>query len=334
LMGFTMSNPIKFSAALRLAQDDLLKSDELFTILGQGVWSPFYVGSTLDGLEKEFGRHRVIDTPVAENAVTAAALGAAIMGNPTLVIHPRMDFMILASDPLVNSAAKWRYSLNFQTPIPLTIRVIINRGGEQGAQHSQALQSWYSHVPGLRVVMPSSPSDAYRLLVQSVKSPDPVLFIEDRWSYDSEESFEAKISFPPLAEEGPKTILEGSQITLVGSGYTTDVAKKVAFRLKSLGISTEVIDLRVLNPLNPRAILESVNKTGNLIVIDGGWKQFGIGAEIIATLSEAGAKFKSPPRRFSIAGSPAPTSKVLESSYYLDEDEILEAAVQSVGKRN
>jgi pyruvate/2-oxoglutarate/acetoin dehydrogenase E1 component len=329
-----MNNPIKFSAALRLAQYDLLKSEESFTILGQGVWSPFYVGSTLDGLEKEFGRSRIIDTPVAENAVTAAALGAAIMGNPTLVIHPRMDFMILASDPLVNSAAKWRYSLNFQTPIPLTIRTIINRGGEQGAQHSQALQSWFSHVPGLRVVMPSSPSDAYRLLVQSVKSPDPVLFIEDRWSYDAEESFEASINLPPLAGEGPKTVKEGGQITLVGSGYTTDVARKVASRLDSLGISAEVIDLRVLNPLNPSTILQSVKKTGNLIVIDGGWKQFGVGSEIIASLSESGVQFKSPPKRFSIAGSPAPTSKALENLYYLDENLILEAAVQSVKAQN
>lgn len=329
-----MSNPIKFSAALRLAQYDLLKSDDSFTILGQGVWSPFYVGSTLDGLEKEFGRNRVIDTPVAENAVTAAALGAAIMGNPTLVIHPRMDFMILASDPLVNSAAKWRYSLNFQTPIPLTIRAIINRGGEQGAQHSQALQSWFSHVPGLRVVMPSSPRDAYQLLVQSIQSPDPVLFIEDRWSYDTEEVFEASINLPPLAEEGPKTVVEGNQITLVGSGYTTDVAKKIASRLVPLGISAEVIDLRVLNPFDTTLIAESVRKTGNLIVIDGGWKQFGIGSEIIASLSEIGVQFKSQPKRFSIASSPAPTSKILEQAYYLDEDSILDAAVQSVGKEN
>ncbi len=329
-----MSKSIKFSAALRLAQYDLLKSDKSFTILGQGVWSPFYVGSTLDGLEKEFGRNRVIDTPVAENAVTAAALGAAIMGNPTLVIHPRMDFMILASDPLVNSAAKWRYSLNFQTPIPLTIRTIINRGGEQGAQHSQALQSWFSNVPGLRVVMPSSPTDAYRLLIQSVKSPDPVLFIEDRWSYDAEEEFEPTFELPPLSQEAPRVVLEGSHVTLVGSGYTTSLAKAVSRILGNHGVSAEVVDLRVLNPFDAAVILNSVKKTRNLAVIDGGWKNFGVGAEILATVSESGVRLSSPPMRFSIAASPAPTSASLEKIYYLDENEIAADILSNLDKIN
>ena len=333
-MGFTMSDSIKFSAALRLAQYDLLKSDGLFTILGQGVWSPFYVGSTLDGLEKEFGRNRVIDTPVAENAVTAAALGAAIMGNPTLVIHPRMDFMILASDPLVNSAAKWRYSLNFQSPIPLTIRAIINRGGEQGAQHSQALQSWYSHIPGLRVVMPSCPSDAYRLLVQSVKSPDPVLFIEDRWSYDTEEVFEPSLDLPPLSNELPKVVLEGNQITLVASGYTVTVAKAISNILGTHGVSAEVVDIRVLNPFDSTVILNSIKKTKNLAVIDGGWKSFGASAEIIATVSESGYRLLSPPMRFSIASSPAPTSSQLEKLYYWDEKQIAASILGKLDQSN
>ena len=130
-------------------------------VIGQGVWSPFYVGSSMDGLESKYGKNRIIDTPVSENGVTGFALGAAITGTPTVVIHPRMDFMILAMDSIVNAAAKWRYSLNSTSPIPLTIRTIINRGGEQGAQHSQALHSWFAHTPGLRVVMPSCPSDGF-----------------------------------------------------------------------------------------------------------------------------------------------------------------------------
>jgi pyruvate/2-oxoglutarate/acetoin dehydrogenase E1 component len=313
-----------------MAQRDSLRADDSLVILGQGVWSPFYVGSTLDGLEREFGRNRIIDTPVAENAVTAAALGAAIMGTPTLVIHPRMDFMILASDPIVNSAAKWRYSLDFQGPIPLTIRSIINRGGEQGAQHSQALQSWYSHIPGLRVVMPSSPRDAYQLLVQSIQSPDPVLFIEDRWSYDLTENFDPSINLRALSEEGPQVLSVGSEITIVGSGYTTSLASSAGLKLQNLGISAEIIDLRVLNPLNPTTIIDSVKKTGNLIVIDGGWKSYGVGSEIIASLAEEGVEFKSPPSRFCIADSPAPTSKFLENLYFFDEEKIVQKAVQSI----
>lgn len=332
-MEFTMGNPIKFSAALRLAQYDLLKSDDSFTILGQGVWSPFYVGSTLDGLEREFGRTRVIDTPVAENAITAAALGAAIMGNPTLVIHPRMDFMILASDPLVNAAAKWRYSLDFKTGIPLTVRAIINRGGEQGAQHSQALQSWYSHVPGIRVVMPSSPKDAYRLLVQSVQSSDPVIFIEDRWSYDLEEEFEPTLNLPSLSEEGPVVVSEGTDLTIVGSGYTATLARDIAKVLDENGVSAEVVDIRVLNPFDAKVIANSVKKTGKLVVIDGGWKHFGIGSEVIATLSEKGVQFNSPPMRFSIAGSPAPTSKHLEAVYYFNKNQITAEILKNLENR-
>ena len=187
---------MKFVEAIRQALDDSLSKDQKMVVLGQGVWSPFYVGSSMDELEIKYGRSRVIDTPVSENASTALALGAAITGTTTVVIHPRMDFMILAMDAIVNAAAKWRYSLNSKTPIPLTVRSIINRGGEQGAQHSQALQSWFANIPGLRVVMPSSPQDAYQLLMQSIQSPDPVIFIEDRWSYGEQESFEKRDSYP------------------------------------------------------------------------------------------------------------------------------------------
>ena len=181
---------MKYSEAIRRAIQDSMRADSRMLILGQGVWSPFYVGQTMDGIEAEFGRERVMDSPVSENAVTGIGLGAALAGSPTLVIHPRMDFMILAMDQIVNAAAKWRYVLNWKEPIPLTIRAIINRGGEQGAQHSQSLQSWFAHIPGLRVVMPSSPKDAYYLMRSCIESPDRCIYIEDRWSYRIEAEFD------------------------------------------------------------------------------------------------------------------------------------------------
>jgi pyruvate dehydrogenase E1 component beta subunit len=153
-------------------------------------------------------------------------------------------------DSIVNAASKWRYSLNYKTPILLTIRTIINRGGEQGAQHSQALQSWFSHIPGLRVVMPSSPSDAYQLLVQSLESPDPVIFIEDRWSYDEEEEFEIKTAYPPLSEEKPKLITKGNDLTIVSTGFSTNLCQKALVDLKEEKITVDLIDLRVLQPLH------------------------------------------------------------------------------------
>ncbi len=317
---------MKFVESIRQALDDSLRNDENLIVLGQGVWSPFYVGSSMDGLEKKYGRKRIIDTPVSENSSTGLALGAAITGSPAVVIHPRMDFMILAMDAIVNAAAKWRYSLNSKTPIPLTIRAIINRGGEQGAQHSQALHSWFAHIPGLRVVMPSSAEDAYQLLVQSIKSPDPVIFIEDRWSYSQESNFELKDNYPDLASEGPKLIESGKDVTLVSIGYSTNLSSIAISELKNKKISIDHIDLRVLQPLKTDLIVESLKKTGKLIVIDGGWKNSGFAAEIISSVCETGIEYlKRPPIRLNIANSPAPTSSALEDGYYTNTDQIIQA---------
>jgi pyruvate dehydrogenase E1 component beta subunit len=315
---------MKFVEAIRTAIFDSMSADPEMHILGQGVWSPFYVGSSMDGIESTFGRNRVIDTPVSENAVTGLALGAAISGQNTLVIHPRMDFMILAMDPLVNAAAKWRYSLDFQTPIPLTVRTIVNRGGEQGAQHSQALHSWFSHIPGLRVVMPSSPRDAYFLLRQSIECPDPVIFIEDRWSYEKDEEFEVPQFLPDLKDEGPKVILPGNGVTLVGIGHSTNICLEAIAELEKKN-DVELIDLRVLQPFDPSLIIESVKKTGKLIVVDGAWKNSGFAAEVIASVVEAeGVRLRKAPVRLTLPDSPAPTSPELEKLYYLKPSELLE----------
>ncbi len=317
---------MKFVAAIRQALDDSLAKDQNMVVLGQGVWSPFYVGSSMDELEIKYGRNRVIDTPVSENASTALALGAAITGTPTVVIHPRMDFMILAMDAIVNAAAKWRYSLNSKTPIPLTVRSIINRGGEQGAQHSQALQSWFANIPGLRVVMPSSPQDAYQLLVQSIQSPDPVIFIEDRWSYGEQENFEIKNSYPDLSTEGPKKINDGDDLTIVSLGYSTNICSVAIKEAKNIGISVEHIDLRVLQPLNIDLINQSVRKTGKLLVVDGGWKNSGIAGDIISRVSEESFEsLTQPPIRLNPVFAPAPTSPALEKYYYTTVQEITKA---------
>jgi pyruvate dehydrogenase E1 component beta subunit len=314
---------MKFVEAIRNAIFDSMQADPEMHILGQGVWSPFYVGSSMDGIESTFGRSRVIDTPVSENAVTGLALGAAISGQSTLVIHPRIDFMILAMDPLVNAAAKWRYSLDYETPIPLTIRAIINRGGEQGAQHSQALHSWFSHIPGLRVVMPSSPRDAYFLLRQSIECPDPVVFIEDRWSYDFEESFEIPKQMPKLSDEGPLVVHPGKKLTLVGVGHSTNVCRELLGLIDNPE-DIELIDARIIAPFDCTVISESVRKTGRLVVVDGGWQNSGFAAEIIASVVEtSGISLAKPPLRVTLPSAPAPTSPSLEKIYYLDPKDLV-----------
>lgn len=326
---------MKYVEAIRRGIYDAMKELPNMIILGQGVWSPFYVGRSMDGIETEFGRLRVIDTPVSENAVTGIALGSALMQNPTLVIHPRMDFMILAIDPLVNAAAKWRYALNWQGAIPLTVRAIINRGGEQGAQHSQALQSWFAHVPGLRVVMPSNPRDAYFLLRQSMKSPDPVLFIEDRWSYEIDSDFSVPESFPDLSLEQPVVSREGSDLTLVGIGHSTNICLEAAEQIASFGLSVEVIDLRILQPLNLTVILNSISKTKRLIVVDGAWRACGMASEIVACVMEnIDFQLESSPVRITLPDSPAPTSPQLEALYYTSTDTVLANVKRMFGMKS
>jgi len=313
----------KYVDAIRLALENEMERDQELLAIGQGVWSPFYVGSSMKDLDKKFGRDRVIDTPVSENGVTGLALGYALMEKPIVVIHPRMDFMILALDAIVNSAAKWRYSLDWKTPIPLTIRAMINRGGEQGAQHSQALHSWLGHIPGLRVIMPSQPQDAYELLVQSIRSPDPTIFIEDRWSYELEGEVNFDCNLQPLALETPRVIRHGTEITIVGVGHATNLAINAVNLLEDKEI-VEVIDLRVVKPLLVDVILQSLLKTRRLLVVDLAWASSGVAGEIIATIMERiDFSLELQPQRITLPDCPAPTSSSLESAYYISETQIL-----------
>jgi pyruvate dehydrogenase E1 component beta subunit len=313
----------KYVDAIRLALENEMERDQELLAIGQGVWSPFYVGSSMKDLDKKFGRDRVIDTPVSENGVTGLALGYALMEKPIVVIHPRMDFMILALDAIVNSAAKWRYSLDWKTPIPLTIRAMINRGGEQGAQHSQALHSWLAHIPGLRVIMPSQPQDAYELLVQSIRSPDPTIFIEDRWSYELEGEVNFDCNLQPLSLETPRVIRRGTEITIVGVGHATNLVINAVNLLEDKEIG-EVIDLRVVKPLLVDVILQSLLKTRKLLVVDLAWASSGVAGEIIATIMERiDFSLEFQPQRITLPDCPAPTSSSLESAYYISETQIL-----------
>jgi len=235
--------------------------------------------------------------------------------------------MIYAMDSIVNQAAKWSSMFGGQANPSLTIRSIINRGGEQGAQHSQALHAWFAHVPGLRVVMPSSVADARDLLIASVLCDDPVMYIDDRWLYEQEDNL-PPVEELSLQDQGPKCIIEGADLTIVGSGFTTFLAQKAAKVLLNDGIEIEVIDLRILNPFDSSIILKSVEKTGHLLVVDSGTLTSGFSAEVIASISEAidPQLIKKPPKRVTLPNAPAPTSNVLEEDYYIKTVDVVEAA--------
>lgn len=314
---------IKYSQAIREGFEYILTNYQDCCVIGQGLWSPWYVGSSMNDLEKKFGKDRVIDSPISENSTTGIALGCALTGMRAIVVHPRMDFMIFALDQIVNQAAKWQSMLGGGIKIPLTVRGIINRGGEQGAQHSQALHAWYAHIPGLRVVMPATALDARDLFISSVLCDDPVIYIDDRWCYDEEESYQP-IQENDLLKEKARVLLKGTDITIVGTGYTTLLARDAAKKLADNNdISVEVVDLRIVAPLNIEPVLQSVNKTGRLLVLDGGWKSCGLSGEIIASVCERGTQLKSTPRRLTQQESAAPTSKVLEQIYYISVEDVI-----------
>lgn len=321
-----MSADISYGEAIREAFVYLLNRYPKVFAIGQGLWSPWYVGNSMTDLDKLFGKARVIDTPVSELACTGAAVGASLCGYRPIVIHPRMDFMVLATDQIVNQAAKWHNMLGGQVSPAVTIRAIINRGGEQGAQHSQALHSWFAHIPGLRVVMPATVQDARDLLISSVLCDDPVMYIDDRWLYD------LRAELPPIVErplsgEGPRVVRAGTDVTLAGASYSAHLCEQAAGILAAEGISAEVVDIRVLNPFDSEPITASVRKTGRLCAVDGGWRTAGWSAEILATVAESVEPgcLRSRPVRITIPDAPAPTSKALEEIYYPDAKAVAKA---------
>lgn len=319
------SNKVSYGVAIRHAFEYLLENHPEVFVIGQGLWSPWYVGNTMTELDTKFGKERIIDTPVSESACTGAAVGASLAGMRPIVVHPRIDFMLYALDSIVNQAAKWSHMIGGQSHPAVTIRGIVNRGGEQGAQHSQALHAWFAHIPGLRVVMPYSVKDARDLLVSSVLSNDPVIYIDDRWLYENEDDLDP-VTPVDIKTVGPKILRSGSDITIVGCGYSTQLGLESASELAKDGIKAEVIDLRVLNPINPEIIIQSVKKTGSLAVIDGGWRNCGMAGEIIAITAEniSPKYLNSKPIRITLPDCPAPTSKTLEKLYYPNKIHICE----------
>ena len=324
---------LAYGTAILQAFEYLLgRYPRVFT-LGQGLWSPWYVGNSMTGLDTKFGRDRVVDTPTSELACTGAALGAALCGYRPIVVHPRIDFMLLAVDQIVTQAAKWRSMFGGQVDVPLTIRAIINRGGEQGAQHSQSLYSWFAHVPGLRVVLPATAGDARDLLIASVLCDDPVLYVDDRWLYGTEEDVEAPLE-RDLRCEGPRRVREGRDLTLAGASYSAYLCRQAAERLEHQGIECDVIDLRVINPLDTALVGESVRRTGRLLVVDGDWSSCGLAGEVIAQVAERlePAALRKAPARLTLPDAPAPTSGALEKIYYPNVDDVVRRALALVGQ--
>ncbi|MEA3428821.1 MAG: pyruvate dehydrogenase complex E1 component subunit beta [Thermodesulfobacteriota bacterium] len=318
---------LQYSLAINEAFHQMMSSDESVFLIGQGVKSPWYVGNTAQGLLEQFGPERVIDTPVSENAMTGAAVGAAIAGMKPIVVHPRTDFMLYAIDPIINEAANWHYMNGGKASVPVVIWGIINRGGEQGAQHSQALQAMFAHIPGLKVVMPSTPYDAKGLMIEAIRDPNPVVFIDDRWLHNLEDVVPEEIYGVKIGKGVIRRA--GKDITLIATSFMAHESMKAVQELEKEGIDVEFIDPRTVKPINQDLILKSVMKTGRLLVVDGGWKTCGLAAEISAMVSESVFEYlKAPIKRLTLPDCPAPASAELEKEFYKYSGDVVGAVKQ------
>jgi len=310
-----MNRELKFFEAINEATDLCMSKDPAVYIMGLGVPDPKGIfGSTL-GLQRKHGSTRVMDMPVSENAMTGVAIGAALVGMRPILTHQRIDFAILAMEQMVNQAAKWHYMFGGQKCVPLVVRMIIGRGWGQGAQHSQSLESWFAHVPGLKVVMPATPHDAKGLLISSIEDNNPVIFIEHRWLHNITGNVPDGIYRVPIGKAS--ITRSGTDITIAATSYMALESIRAADILAKDGASVEVIDIRTLKPLDEDLILESVRKTGRLLIVDSSHITGGIGAEVSARAAEkAFSNLKAPIKRIGLPDSPIPTSSGLSKFYY------------------
>lgn len=324
---------LQYSLAINEALHQAMAHDRSVFLIGQGVKSPWYVGNTAQGLLKRFGKHRVIDTPVSENAVTGAAVGAAITGMRPVVVHPRLDFMMYALDPIINEAANWHYMSGGAASVPVVVWGIINRGGEQGAQHSQALQALFAHIPGLKVVMPATPYDAKGLMIAAIEDDNPVVFIDDRWLYGEKEVVPKEPYSVPIGKGIVRK--RGTDVTIAAISYMAREAVKAGAVLREYGINAEVIDMRTVKPLDHAIVKKSVQKTRRLVIAEAAWLSGSVSGEIAARVagdSDLYKILKAPIARVTLPDIPAPMSRTLEKAYYIGADDIV-LAVKKIFKK-
>ena len=321
---------LKFYEAIREATAISLQDDPSVYLIGLGVPDPKGIFGTTEGLQSQFGSDRVMDMPISENGMTGVAIGSALVGMRPILTHQRVEFALLSMEQIVNQAAKWFHMTAGKNNIPLVIRMIIGRGWGQGAQHSQSLESWFAHIPGLKVVMPATPYDAKGLLISAVEDNNPVIFMEHRWLHNTFGEVPEKKYKVPIGEA--KIINKGSDITIVSHSYMSIEALKSAKILKKHNVSCEIVDLRSLRPLDVNTIITSVKKTKRLLVVDNGWTKFGVSAEIISSITEKiFSDLKSAPKRIGIEDVPIPSTRALAIHSYPTPSKIINAVSDLIG---
>ncbi|WP_448951170.1 alpha-ketoacid dehydrogenase subunit beta [Labrys neptuniae] len=325
-----MTRQIRYYEAIREAHAQILASDPQTYVMGLGVPGPTGIFGTTKGLQQEFGEGRVLDMPSSENGMTGVALGTSLLGKRPILVHMRVDFAVLSMEPLVNQIAKWHYMYGGHMRAPLTIRMIIGRGWGQGPQHSQSLQAWLAHIPGLKVVMPTTAHDAKGMLISAVADDAPVVLFEHRWLYGTTSEVPSEMYKVPLDKAA--IVRRGRDVTLAATSYMTLESLRAAQILSDIGIEAEVIDLRSLTPIDVPTLSASVERTGRIVVADTGHSLFGVCAEVIAAVTETSfSHLKSAPRRIGLPHIPTPTTPALADLYYPRATDIACAAADMLG---
>lgn len=309
-----------------------MQLDRKVICYGLGVPDPKGIFGTTLGLQAKYGKERVFDMPTSENGMLGIGVGAAITGLRPVMCHQRADFFLLAMDQLVNSAAKWHYMFDGRGAVPLTIRLVVGRGWGQGPTHSQSMQAWFAHVPGLKVVMPATPADAKGLLLASIFDDNPVVFIEHRWLHNLAGDVPKNDFRVPLGQA--QLLRKGNEVTIIGMSYMTIEALQAAEFLASKNIHCEVIDLRTVQPIDWQLIFDSVSKTGRVVVLDTEWGNVSISSEIVARIAiQQHAALKTAPRRLALPDLPTPTSPALTEKYYPRTEDLVHLIAEMLNKK-
>jgi len=306
------------------ATDQAMAADPSVLLFGLGVDDHKAILGTTQDLARKYGPSRVFDTPLSEDAMTGVAIGLALAGMRPIHVHIRMDFLMLAMNQLVNMAAKTSYIYGGQEHVPLVVRAIIGKSWGQGAQHSQALHSFFMHVPGIKVVAPATPYDAKGCLTAAIRDDNPVLFVEHRLLYFlkcpvPQESY----SVPPGKA---RIVAAGKDVTLVGISHMQLECFRARIYLEEMGVSAELIDPIWLSPLDMDTIVDSVRRTRRLCVVDNGWLTCGASAEIVARVCETLQGERIQVKRLGFAPVPCPPTPPLENLFYPDARRIASAA--------
>lgn len=324
----TEAKPVTILAAINAAIADAMAADDKVLVLGEDVADPEDGGvcGVTKGLSTRFGDKRVRSTPISEQAIMGAAIGASLVGYRPIAEIMIMNFTAVAMDMIVNHAAKLRYMSGGQTHVPIVIRTFTGTGFSTGGQHSDYLEAWFAHTAGIKVVAPSTPQDAYGLMRSAIDDPDPVLFIENLPNYWLPGPPPEPGHFVPLGKA--RLAKEGSDVTIVSYSGVMNAAMAAVKEIEEAGVSAELIDLRTISPWDKETVIASVAKTGRCLVAHEAVKQFGVGAEIAATLSsELFGKLKKPVTRLGAPYAPVPFARPLELAYAPDAKRIAEAVI-------